>query len=93
MVPAPWRLPVGGARAFKLDGRVSLPVGAQQVVADRFRVTRLSSAGKPRARIEYRWRGKKDIHTELLGSSQRPLKDLPPESGRLVMMLSESRVN
>lgn len=84
-------LPVGGARSFKLDEKVTLPVGDQRLVADRFRVTRLSSPRKPRARIEYRWQGKREKHNaDLVAGSQKPLKGLPPEAGRMVVMLSES---
>jgi hypothetical protein len=89
-------LPVGGGRSFALDERVSLSLtsdgGDQRVVADRFRVTRLSSPRKARARLEYRWRGQREKHkTDLATGSQKPLKGLPPEAGRLVVMLSESK--
>jgi hypothetical protein len=83
-------LAVSGARSFAFDKTVSLPVGDQRVIAERFRVIRLASSSKPRARIEYQWRGQRDkYNADLVAGSQKPLKGLPPEAGRMVVMLSE----
>ena len=89
-------LPVGGSRTFALDDRVSLSLisnaGDQRVVADRFRVTRLSSPRKARARLEYRWRGQRERYkTDLTTGSPKPLKGLPQEAGRMMVTLSESK--
>jgi hypothetical protein len=83
-------LPVANGRRFKLDRRVSLALDGQNVVAERFRVTRLASSRKARARLDYSWQGRRERHqTELTAGSYRLLKGLPEGGGRTVVMLSE----
>ncbi len=87
-------LPVGNGRHFKLDRQVSFPLDGQRVVAERFRVTRLASARKARARLDYSWQGRRDRHrAELTAGSYRLLEGLPESGGRTVVMLSEGRAS
>jgi Mg-chelatase subunit ChlD len=86
-------LPVGNGRRFKLDRQVSLTLeGGQRVVAERFRVTRLASSRRARARLDYSWHGRREGHrVELTAGSFRVLKGLPEGGGHIVAMLSEGR--
>lgn len=85
-------LEIGSAVQSKLDDRVSFPVGGEKVVAEKFKVTRLPSNLKARARLDYRWKGKRQIHSATLTSgSFKTLNDLPPETGRTVVMLTDSK--
>ncbi len=69
---------VAGRRSFNCDGQVTFSVGGQQVSAERFRVERLNSPSKPKARVEYRWQSGQNASTGSLAAGQpQRLKNLP----------------
>ena len=69
---------VGGRRSFNCDGQVTFSVGGQQVSAERFRIERLNSPTKPKARLEYRWQSSQNASTGSLTAGQpQRLKNLP----------------
>jgi hypothetical protein len=80
-----------GQASTKLDGRVRLSVGTETKVADRFRLTRIDSPGRPRARLAYRWLGeKKTQETHLTaGGGPKTLRVEAAVAGRLVAELFE----
>ena len=69
-------LRITGGVSFKFDGQVRLTFDGETKIADRFRVTRLDSPGRRRARLAYRWLGEKKAQEILLtaGSGPKMLK-------------------
>ena len=73
-----YTIAVTGRRSFKCDGQFTFSVAGKQISAERFRVERLNSPAKPKARLDYRWESSQSVTTTNLtaGQSQR-LKNLP----------------
>jgi len=82
---------VSGRSRFKLDGKVRLTLGTETRVADRFRITRLNSPGRAKARLDYRWSGeKKTLQTYLAaGGGPKTLRVEGVTAGRPVAELVE----
>ena len=81
------RLPAGSWKNFKYDRKVSIPVNGQEVLARKFRVSRVADPDVVHAQLEYGWQNEpKQTYTVLLtkGKAQR-LKGLP--SGDVLVSL------